>query len=362
MTSQKTVFLVGPGFIGSTLLVHLKEKRPDLHLTALTRRDEQAQELKQLGVEPVRGSLDDVDIIKNNAAKADIIFHTATADHPISALAIVDGIKSRSDVKTRKVIYIHTSGNDELVHSAKGLAGESTEKRTLSDAKGDQVLENGRILPNSYHRQVDGPLRDSLFNEQAEKEYNVSTTIMMPPLIYGVSPEPWKRISIQTPMLTQAMLKAGLVTLPDDFKGSWNNVSVHDLSQAYTTLLAQLEAHVPGTPTPSHYCFPAEAQPFLWKELFDAVGSEIRRLNPAAPSNVKVIESPEVFQHFLGGEKNPYAPIFAEIVFGNDNSYTHPDRLNSLGFTHHGKGVVDSVRNGKEVEKLIRDELLKQQK
>lgn len=60
-SSQKTVFLVGPGFIGSTLLARLKEVRPDLKLYALTRRDESYAN----GIfEVVKGSLDDHDLIK----------------------------------------------------------------------------------------------------------------------------------------------------------------------------------------------------------------------------------------------------------------------------------------------------------
>ncbi|PWN34429.1 NAD(P)-binding protein, partial [Meira miltonrushii] len=241
----KNLFLIGPGFIGGSLLVRLKETRPDLNLRALTRREEQAKELRSLGIEPILGELNDAATIKKAVQESDIVIHTATADDAPSAFAVVDGIKERKD-KNKKIIYIQTSGNDELTWSAKSLAGTSIEERTLSDAEGDETLENGRIQPDAYHRHVDGPLREKLFNDEAEKEFNASTTIMMPPLIYGIGSEPWKRISIQIPMLTTTMLKKGLFTLPEGFKGAWNGVWVHDLVEAYLVLLKELEAHTPG--------------------------------------------------------------------------------------------------------------------
>lgn len=320
--ANKKLFLIGPGFIGGTLLVRLRDARPDITLSALTRREEQAKELRSLGVEPIMGSLHDAETIKKAVHEADIVIHTATADDVPSALAVAEGIKTRPN-KDKKIVYIHTSGNDELAFSAKALTGTSTAERTLSDAKGDEVLENGRILPDAYHRQVDGPLREQVINDEAEKKHNASTTIMMPPLIYGVGVEPWKRISIQVPTLTSTMIQKGLVTLPEGFQGSWNSVWVHDLAEAYLVLLNELEAHTPGEPHPSHYCFPAEAKTFLWKDVFDAVVDELKK--HGHQGNVKVIQDKATFQKFMGGKENEYSPCFAHIVFGDDNSYTRPE-------------------------------------
>ncbi|KAK7696702.1 hypothetical protein SLS64_014286, partial [Diaporthe eres] len=184
-TAQKTLFLVGPGLIGGSLLVKLKEVRPDLKLHALTRRDDQAAELKQQGIEPVRGSLEDADTIKEW------------------------GLKARPK-GSKRAIYIQTSGNDELAHSAKGLAAKSIEEKTLSDLNLTDEDIDARIAPDAYHRHVDGHLRKEILNPEKEKERNVVSSLMMPPLIYGIGSAPWHRISIQTPMLTSYMIKNGL--------------------------------------------------------------------------------------------------------------------------------------------------------
>lgn len=48
------------------------------------------------GITTVMGDLDDSEKIQGLARNADIVFHTATADHIPSAQAILDGVKERA--------------------------------------------------------------------------------------------------------------------------------------------------------------------------------------------------------------------------------------------------------------------------
>ena len=326
-TAQKTLFLVGPGLIGGSLLVKLKEVRPDLKLHALTRRDDQAAELKEQGIEPVRGSVEDASIIKEWVGKSDIIIHAASADDDKGVFAIIDGLRARPK-GSKRAIYIQTSGNDELVRSARGFEGKSIEEKTLSDLTMTDEELDARIAPDAYHRHVDGPLRKEIMNPEKEKEYNVVASIMMPPLIYGIGSAPWNRISIQTPMVASFMIKNGLVTLPEGHPGAWNCVWVHDLVDQYVLLLQHLEKLEPGQQK-SHYVFPAEKKPFLWKEHFDAVAGELKRLgHPTAKLNggqPKLLKSKEEFEEFIGGKDNPYSECFGLLVWGSENSYTNPE-------------------------------------
>lgn len=326
-TEQKTLFLVGPGLIGGSVLMKLKEVRPDLKLHALTRRDDQAAELQEQGIEPVKGSINDAHIIKEWAAKADIIIHTASADDDKGAFAIVEGLKARPQ-GAKRAIYIQTSGNDELVRSARGMGAQSVEEKTLSDLHMTDEDLGARIAPDAYHRHVDGPLLTDLFNAEKEKEHNVVGSIMMPPLIYGIGAAPWKRISIQTPMVATQMMEKGLVTLPEGHPGVWNCVWVHDLAEQYVLLLQHLETLEPGQQT-SHYVFPAEKRPFLWKEHLDAVAGELTRLgHPVAKANggkPRVLKTREEFVEFVGGDENGYSECFGLLVWGTENSYTSPE-------------------------------------
>lgn len=326
-TAQKTLFLIGPGLIGGSLLVKLKEVRPDLKLHALTRRDEQAAELKALGIEPVRGSVEDADVIKEWVGKSDIVIHAASADDDKGVFAIVDGIKARPQ-GSKRLIYIQTTGNDELVRSARGFAGKSIEEKTLSDLYLTDEDVDARIAPDALHRHVDGPLRRDLVNPEKEKEYNVVTSLMMPPLIYGVGSAPWYRTSIQTPMLAARMMEKGPVVLPEGHPTVWNSIWVHDLVEAYVVLLKHLETLEPGQQK-MHYVFPAEKKPFLWKEHFDAVAGELKRLgHPAAQKNggkPRVLQSMEEFYEFIGGDESPYNTIYKLLVWGEENSFTSPE-------------------------------------
>lgn len=326
-TAQKTLFLVGPGLIGGSLLVKLREARPDLKLHALTRRDDQAAELREQGIEPVRGSLDDGHTIREWAAKSDIVIHAASADDDKGALAIVEGLKARP-AGSGRAVYVQTSGNDELVRSARGMGPRSAEEKTLSDLGMTDEELDARIAPDAYHRHVDGPLREALLNPEKEREHDVVGSIMMPPLIYGIGSAPWRRISIQTPMLATYMMKNGLATLPDGHPGAWNCVWVHDLVDQYVLLLQHLEKQQPGEQK-SHYVFPAERKPFLWKELFDAVAGELRRLgHPVSRVNggkPRLLKTREEFVEFIGGRDNPYSECFGHLVWGTENSYTSPE-------------------------------------
>ena len=111
--SQPTqkLFLIGIGYIGGSLLVELLKGHPkQFKLSALVRNSNQADKLKELGVEPVSGDLDAHDVIAHAVANADITIHAATADHPASVEAVLDGLEKR-EATGLKSIYIHTSAS-----------------------------------------------------------------------------------------------------------------------------------------------------------------------------------------------------------------------------------------------------------
>lgn len=289
------------------------------------------------------------------ASKADIIIHTASADDDKATFSIVDGLTSRPKDAPR-AIYIQTSGNDELVNSAKGMSEKTWKEKQISDVQMSEEEIEKRIAKDAYHRHVDGPLREKIFNAEKEKEHNVVGSIMMPPLIYGIGSEPWKRISIQTPMLASYMIKNGLAQLPEDHPTGWNQVWVHDLVEEYILLLAHLETKEPGEDR-TRYVFPAQEDIFLWKDHFSAVRSEIQRLGikTANEGQIKTISSQKEMEELVGGLKeNPYATCFGQLVFGKENSFTRPDLMQGqLGFKFKAKSVIDSILEGKELEKFL---------
>lgn len=170
--NAKNVLIVGPGFIGWNVLDILIEQ--GYSVTGLVRRDAHAKGIESSGATAVKGSLDNKEQITKLTTEHDIIFHTATADHLPSAVAILDGIKERAS-RGLDTIYIHTSGTSVLDDNAAG--GEKTDK-VYHDNKRDEV---DSVPDNAPHREVDL----AIVKAQKELAANAKIAIMIPPLIYG---------------------------------------------------------------------------------------------------------------------------------------------------------------------------------
>ena len=62
----------------------------------------------------VYGTLDDAAVLEEEAAKADVVLHFASADHVAGAEAIARGLKKREEGGKRGC-WVHTSGTDVLL-------------------------------------------------------------------------------------------------------------------------------------------------------------------------------------------------------------------------------------------------------
>lgn len=67
----KSLFILGTGFIGGSVLSALIEKG-QYEIAALCRSDDKAKKLEELGVRPVRGELSSDDVISREAEQADV--------------------------------------------------------------------------------------------------------------------------------------------------------------------------------------------------------------------------------------------------------------------------------------------------
>lgn len=71
---SQSIFLVGIGFIGGSILHHLLALPQKPRVTVLTRKDEQIPKLKELGIEHVKGELSSSDVISEQTSKSDVCF------------------------------------------------------------------------------------------------------------------------------------------------------------------------------------------------------------------------------------------------------------------------------------------------
>ncbi|GAA5994909.1 hypothetical protein JCM5350_006610 [Sporobolomyces pararoseus] len=234
--SKPTLFLVGTGFIGGTVLTSLLEQKK-YKISALCRDEAKASKLKELGVRPVMGSLDDP-ILAEESSKADIIIHAATADDQPSVKSILKGLAQRPKDQA-PAIYIHTSGTGILTVP---LHPESV---YFSDERPDQFDE---LVPdNAPHRDVDLLIKNAVEKE----EINAKVSIILPPCIYGRGTGPFNQISIQIPRWIRRSLKDKQVTQFGPTRW-WNHVHVVNLAAGYLTLLSKLEE---SSESPARYVF-----------------------------------------------------------------------------------------------------------
>ncbi|KAI6006832.1 hypothetical protein EDD15DRAFT_2207248 [Pisolithus albus] len=234
-TDKRTIFFTGAtGYVGGTVLARLVEHPtfPDSEFTLLIRpsKKDKVSALHSLGFKTVLGSYDDLDILEDQASKADIIFSIADADNVAAAQAILRGLKKRYEATGRQSLLIHTSGTGVLVDDAKGL--HSTDI-IYDDLNPDQI-ENLAIT--QLHRNVDVAIVD------ADRENYVKTYIILPSTIYALAKTKFVDLGLQNPSSLQIpqLIRAGLLKGQGGVVGKgeniWPNVHVDDIADLFVVV------------------------------------------------------------------------------------------------------------------------------
>jgi NAD dependent epimerase/dehydratase family enzyme len=101
------IFFMGiTGYLGGSLFAVLDPKNSEI--SALTRSPKKAEWLKAHSVRPVLGSLNDLELIEQEASKADVVINIADSDHIASAKATILGLKKRYKEIKKRPLYLHT--------------------------------------------------------------------------------------------------------------------------------------------------------------------------------------------------------------------------------------------------------------
>lgn len=172
MSSGKSAFIVGPGFIGWNVLDLLIAG--GYSVTGFVRRKEHGQQIQDSGASPVYGDLNDKASITEQTLKHDIIIHTATADHLPSVEAVLDGIRQRAQ-NGQQTTFIHTSGTSVLDDGAKNAFKSD---KVYHDIVRDEI---DGVPDNAPHREIDL----AIVKCQKELGEKAKIAVMIPPLIYG---------------------------------------------------------------------------------------------------------------------------------------------------------------------------------
>ncbi|GJJ11962.1 hypothetical protein Clacol_006200 [Clathrus columnatus] len=217
---SKNVFITGiTGYIGSEATAQLiSAPSTSIHkYAALIRNSSKASVVDSLGIRPVVASLDDNQVLSEEAYKADIIIHLAdSADHVPAFNALSKGMKRR-EAEGKETIYIHCSSTGSIIEDSRGEFATDKIYHDLDKSK----LGPHDVPDNALHRNVD-------LLVLAASSNLIKTHIISPSTVYGLADNVFvqrgisNKSSVQVPLLIRAGIDRqqggvegkGLNTLP----------------------------------------------------------------------------------------------------------------------------------------------------
>ncbi|KAI6121128.1 hypothetical protein F5141DRAFT_1186461 [Pisolithus sp. B1] len=270
-TPWRSVFFLGAtGYLGSEFLLLLNREFPELHVVALIRNVTPEREAQLRALYPnssvVEGTLDDDAVIREQAAKADIVINCASSDHTPSVISTLAGLETNSQKNPGKPpLYLHVSGCGIISDNARGEPVESVKEWS------DIGLDLKECDRRNMHLDSDIPIVEA----GSRKENPVRTIIYYPGQIYGVG-EGIQKTTLWLRIFLDMTKKLG-------FAGTWgpgantmNNIHVKDCANG---LLLVFKAALEGKADegPEGLYFSASMEPkktyYEWTKVMGDAGS-----------------------------------------------------------------------------------------
>jgi nucleoside-diphosphate-sugar epimerase len=214
------IFIAGAGsYIGGSVATKLRDAGHEV--LGLVRTEAKAELLKQRGIEPVIGCLDDVDILTNAACRTDAVIQAANADH-FGAVGTLVAALERSGK-----LLIHTSGSGIVADDARGEYASSVV--FADDTYFEPVpLRRARVDMNRYVR-------------EAGIEKGIRSVVICPPMIYGTG-RGLQPDSDQIPKLTALSRQMGAGVYFGKGLNRYSNVHIDDLVDLYILAIEKAPA------------------------------------------------------------------------------------------------------------------------
>jgi nucleoside-diphosphate-sugar epimerase len=197
------------GYIGGSVALRLLEAGHGVR--GLARTQERAAQLAALGIEPVIGTLDDRELLKREARRADAVVNAAEAGHAASAHAFIDALAGSGKA------LLHTSGSSIVADEARGARA--------SEAVFDEDTPFRPPEARRQRREIDLAVLGAAAR-------GVRSAVICPSLIYGLARGP-SRDSAQIPFLARNAREKGAVQIVGAGLNRWSNVHIDDVADLY---------------------------------------------------------------------------------------------------------------------------------
>jgi nucleoside-diphosphate-sugar epimerase len=230
--STPRVFLTGvTGFVGGSVLVSLYTAHPDIQITALVRKEFDAEQLQLAypNLVIIIGSISSLSLLKSNAAAADFVIHMAGDNLP-AVCAMIDGLGSSSTGRPLPQI-ISISGPRSLIDRSLPVTGISSPiDKIWSDVADAHTILS---LPKERtHAEAD----QEIIRHSIAK--GVGTILLSPGQLWGRSKGLFRKESHAATYYT-AVKRRGCAFVIGDGSVSWSWVSKDDLDNAVVFLMEQ---------------------------------------------------------------------------------------------------------------------------
>ncbi|OLN86540.1 hypothetical protein CCHL11_08503 [Colletotrichum chlorophyti] len=308
---------------GGTVLTRLLDSSvpeiKDLSITALVRKQDQADLLKEKGVNTVLfQDLNDSEFLQKVASEHDYVLRTVTGFHDSSAVALIEGLAERKKQTGKEAHYIHTSGTSNLSHRT--ITEKPGEVHRWSDKEHVYEYEEQKEAKEAY-----GQRTTDIAVVQTAERTGVKTYIMMPPTIYGQGTGLFNQESLQIPAIIRSAIKAGVAEYIGDGDAYLGHVHVEDLALWYELLFSKV---LSGESLPSgrRGIYFSDTGSHNWREVATEVGKagfSLGALKSAEPRSVSLEEAAE---RWFGLE-----PRVVEMNYAS-NSATKSDLATELGW------------------------------
>jgi nucleoside-diphosphate-sugar epimerase len=203
------VFLTGAsGYIGGSIAARFVTLGHAVR--GLARSDDTAAALAQRGIGPVRGTLDDAEVLAKAARAADVTINAANAGHRPAAEAIIQALTGTGK------IFLHTDGSSIVGTRSRG---------ELVETVFDEETPFTPTPQRAARVEIDNMVRRAAGD-------GMRSIVIAPSLIYGrghgLNPH-----SIQVPWLIRFAKKFGVAKHIDPGENRWANVHIDDLVSLY---------------------------------------------------------------------------------------------------------------------------------
>lgn len=284
------------GFVGGSVAHHLIAQGHSVR--GLLRDPQKAERLQAQGITPVIGSLDDRQLLIDEARQADAVIDAANSDHAGAVDAFIEALQGSGK------LLIHTSGSS--------IIGDDALGNTLSEHIFDE--DTPFIIEAPKQARYDIDLR-----MMAAADLGIRSVVICPSNIYGVG-HGLTNHSFQLPFLMARARETGVMRIVGAGVNRWSNVHIDDVAKLF--LLA-----VEKAPAGAFYFLENGEASFI-----DMAAALAKRMNLGA---VQSWPAEEAEQH--------WDPMHVHYTFGTNSRVKAKRARAELGWAPRHASILDWI-------------------